>query len=132
MHTYDRHAYTPTQELYFIDVDHGRGEARSRVTPHCPCLTRARAGSRGFWVTNRARLMTHREILAFQGVPEVWVKGKGVTDRQLRLMAGNAFSLNVASRVLLNVLRCVDFVLTRVRTCLSDPWGDSVGGGGAC
>lgn len=131
MHTYDT-CITPTQELYFIDVDHGRGKACSRVTPHCPCLTRARSGSRGFWVTNRARVMTHREILAFQGVPEDWVKGKGVTKRQLRLMAGNAFSLNVASRVLLNVLRCVDFVPKRVRTCLSDPWGDSVGRGGAC
>lgn len=109
------------QDLYFIDIDHGRPAIRA-VKDFCPCLTRTRAGAQGFWVSTRGRVISHSEILRFQGVRPEWLKHEGVPPRQLRLMAGNAWSINVAGRILLALIKCLD--LCPEGCYLRDPWGE--------
>ena len=69
----------------------------------CPCLTRARAGSGGHWVSNRSRLLSIEEMLALQGMPAD-VRREGISNRQLGLMIGNAMSVNVLERILVRLL----------------------------
>jgi DNA (cytosine-5)-methyltransferase 1 len=69
----------------------------------CPCLTRARAGSGGHWVSSRSRLLTIEEMLALQGMPPD-VRREGISNRQLGLMIGNAMSVNVLERLLVRLL----------------------------
>lgn len=83
-----------------------------------PCVTRARAGDRGFYSTRCKRVLTTADFLALQGVQYQDVQAPGVTDRQLRLMAGNAWSLNVAAKVLKSLVECVGLG----RDGLKDPW----------
>ena len=107
------------KDLYFIDIDHGRPV--SRVNKGCcPCLTRTRAGAQGFWVSTRGRQISHDEILRFQGLDRKWIKSRGVGDRQIRLMAGNAWSVNVAARVLFQILKCLNLAPGSCK--LRDPW----------
>jgi site-specific DNA-cytosine methylase len=75
-----------------------------------PCLTRTRAGSGGYWITTANGLLTTREMLRLQGLPETFEQtaaAAGVTDRQLRQMIGNAMSVNVLVVVLSRLLPAV-------------------------
>jgi DNA-cytosine methyltransferase len=76
-----------------------------------PCLTRTRCGENGYWINNRALgqrgMMTTQEMLRLQGLPTRLIgtaRAAGVTDRQLRLMIGNAMSMNVLVCVLRRIL----------------------------
>ena len=63
-----------------------------------PCLTRARAVSGGYWITNANGLLTTREMLRLQGLPECLAtiaETAGVSERQLCQMIGNAMPVNV-------------------------------------
>ena len=75
-----------------------------------PCLTRTRAGSGGYWVTGVNRLLTTREMLRLQGLPDQFIEHAStanVTDRQLRQMIGNAMSVNVLVTILSRLLPAV-------------------------
>ena len=63
-----------------------------------PCLTRARAGNGGCWITKVNGLLTTREMLRLQGLPECLIKiakTARISERQLCQMIGNAMSVNV-------------------------------------
>jgi len=63
-----------------------------------PRLTRTRAGSGGYWIAGVSRLLTTREMLRLQGLPDQFVEHAStasVTDRQFRGTIGNAMSVNV-------------------------------------
>lgn len=92
--------HDPSADTWIINVfsrqPHGmRGQ--------CPCLTRARAGAGGHWVTSRSRLLTVEEMLSLQGMPSD-VRRDGISNRQLGLMIGNAMSINVLERLLVRLL----------------------------
>ena len=68
-----------------------------------PCLTRTRAGSGGYWITRVNGLLTTREMLRLQGLPECLItiaETAGVSERQLCQMIGNAMSVNVLVTIL--------------------------------
>jgi len=80
----------------------------------CPCLTRGRAGSGGHWVSTRRRLLTIDEMLTLQGIPAD-VHRKGISNRQVGYMIGNAMSVNVLERLLLRLLPGVGLLPERPR-----------------
>jgi site-specific DNA-cytosine methylase len=91
----------PRKEDWFVDVMSSPKFANGGRKDALPCLTRARGGTCGFWITSRGRFTTLRELMRFQGFrPTLRRPGSKVSDRQLGMALGNAWSLNVASRVL--------------------------------
>ena len=95
----------PFNKLYFIDIDGSptyRGRPKENV---CPCLTRTRAGTGGFWVTSIASRMGTQSIAKFQGYDLDKVDVSDVSDRQLRPMLGNAWSINVSSWIVYTLMR---------------------------
>ena len=63
-----------------------------------PCLTRTRAGCGGYWITGVDGLLTTREMLRLQGLPEgltTIAETAAVSERQLCQMISNAMSVNV-------------------------------------
>ena len=72
-----------------------------------PCLTRTRAGSGGYWITGVNGLLTTREMLRLQGLPETFIQiaeAAAVSEPQLRQMIGNAMSVNVLVTILSRLL----------------------------
>ena len=83
-----------------LDIFSTKGRA---VVGKVPCLTRARAGSGGYYITTTGGLLTTHEMLRLQGLPEHFVHTTsqvGISQRQLRQMIGNAMSVNVLALVL--------------------------------
>ena len=89
----------PQQEIFTVDAQSGRNPpatTRNRV----PCLTRARAGGGGYFLTRRdlRRFLCVEEVLNLQGLPVTFRASglkAGLSDRQIGLMAGNAIPTNV-------------------------------------
>ena len=72
-----------------------------------PCLTRTRARSGGYWITRVNGLLTTREMLRLQGLPECLTtiaETAGISERQLCQMIGNAMSVNVFVTILSRLL----------------------------
>jgi site-specific DNA-cytosine methylase len=72
-----------------------------------PCLTRTRAGCGGYWITGVDGLLTTREMLRLQGLPECLTtiaETAAVSERQLCQMFGNAMSVNVWVAILSRLL----------------------------
>ena len=72
-----------------------------------PCLTRTRAGCGGYWITGVDGLLTTREMLRLQGLPECLTtiaETAAVSERQLCQMIGNAMSVNVWVAILSGLL----------------------------
>ena len=72
-----------------------------------PCLTRTRAGCGGYWITGVDGLLTTREMLRLQGLPECLTtiaETAAVSERQLCQMIGNAMSVNVLVAILSRLL----------------------------
>lgn len=83
----------------------------SGTVPHSmwgvsPCLTVTRAGSSGHWLSWLRRKMTTGEILSLQGISLERVGDYSVhmSERQLRMAAGNAVPVPLLSRVIHMVL----------------------------
>lgn len=104
------------KEDYMIDIDASPRFGVSIKKGHCGCLTRTRSGNGGFFITSRLRKMTLRELHRFQGFPAV-LKHSSATPRQLRLALGNAWSVNVAARVLYAIV-----VALTLSTSVVDPF----------
>jgi len=91
---------------------------------YSPCLTRARAGDGGHWLFQRDREMTTQEMLRLQGMRAsrfrlpVSRSGERMRERQLRMMIGNAFSVNVVVRILSRLLPAAGLT-----DALKDPYG---------
>ena len=75
-----------------------------------PCLTRSRAGTGGHWLTWKQRFMHTEEILRLMGVDMASIPQGVVSDRALRLMAGNAVSVDLLSLVLGSLLDAAGLV----------------------
>jgi site-specific DNA-cytosine methylase len=89
-----------------VALDIFASKARTMVGK-VPCLTRTRAGSGGYWITGANGLLTTREMLRLQGLPECLIKiaeTAGVSERQLCQMIGNAMSVNVLVAILSRLL----------------------------
>ena len=86
----------------FVDAQAGRKFVSSQQGC-CPCITRSRGGTRGFYMIGKDRWMTIREIAALQGLPS-WVVDrflqKGVSETVLGRALGDAMSLHVLLRIL--------------------------------
>ena len=92
----------------------------SSTLDYTPCLTRARAGSGGFFITTRGRLTTTTEIFKLQGIDPQRITRTSVTDRQVRLAVGNGWPINVASRLIFKMMRA----LGKGGTSMCDLWAN--------
>ena len=93
-----------------IFASRGRASQGRPMVGLVPCLTRTRAASGGYWITGIDRLLTTREMLRLQGLPEHFTElaeNSHVTDRQLRQMIGNAMSVNVLVAIMSRLLPAV-------------------------
>jgi DNA (cytosine-5)-methyltransferase 1 len=103
----------PPSGLAALDIFASKNRAtqsRSPMVGLIPCLTRTRAGSGGYWITGIDRLLTTREMLRLQGLPDHFTElaeRANVSDRQLRQMIGNAMSVNVLVTILSRLLPAV-------------------------
>lgn len=108
----------------FVDAQAGRPFASSQHRT-CPCITKARGGTHGFYVVSMRRWMTIHEIAGFQGMPS-WVTDrflqKGITESILGRALGDAMSLNVLMRVLPRAL----FVSGVLHVLPNDLWEDAL------
>ena len=89
-----------------VALDIFASKARTMVGK-VPCLTPTRAGSGGCWITGANGLLTTREMLRLQGLPECLIKiaeTAGVSERQLCQMIGSAMSVNVLVAILSRLL----------------------------
>jgi DNA (cytosine-5)-methyltransferase 1 len=91
-----------------IALDIFASPARARaVVGKVPCLTLTRAGTGGYWITGVNGLLTTREMLRLQGLPDKFIQiaeTAGVSERKLRRMIGNAMSVNVLVTILQRLL----------------------------
>ena len=102
------------------DVQSGR-ESRPSLGV-VPCLTRSRCGTGGHWLFHKNRMLHLREIEILQGIPANRVKWAGLcSERNYKQMIGNAFTVSVATRVCLALLRTI--AASKTLPDLADPWG---------
>ena len=99
----------PGKVNYVIDIAASEQFARSYMEERSPTLTRARAGSGGYYLTAWRRLMTTREIAKLQGFPGDIKRGQA-TERQFRQMCGNAMTTTVVARVLEMLLKAGGYI----------------------
>ena len=91
----DKQGLAQSSTAIALDIFAATGRA---MVGRVPCLTRSRAGAGGYWITTTAGLLTTREMLRLQGLPERLINAAelaGISERQLRQMIGNAMSVNV-------------------------------------
>lgn len=103
-------------QSYFIDVDGSRVGVRKNI---CPCITRTRGSAGGFWMPAHWRRMGVTTMAKFQGIPLDKLDMRRVSSRQQGQMIGNAWSLNVSTRVMRELLLCMNFATSEE---MRDPW----------
>ena len=112
------------KQYVFVDAHAGHG-FRGNPSTWCPCITKARGGSNGFYVLALQRFMTIHEIAGFQGLPS-WVVNrllrKGITKTHLGRALGDAMSLNVLMRHLPLALHAAGLL----NTLPDDLWAEAV------
>ena len=97
---------------YSLDIwsgrrDFGHRDYPGRMRDRVPCITRARGGAGGYYITSVQRLLTVEEMLNLQGLPLSYravARREGVSDRQLGMMVGNAIATNVLQAILPRML----------------------------
>ena len=108
----------PMSEYVFVDVDAGKKFGQWKLDV-LPCLTASRGKRGGFFCTALRRRLTPEECLRFQGFKmtrKTWEK-HGLTACEMGEAAGNAMSVNVVQRILVNLLRATDLCRD-----VEDPW----------
>ena len=100
-------------DWYVVDTHAGK-QYRSMAHNRCPCITKARGASRGFFVTRLKRHLTVIELARLQGVPtdvahELLDAANG-DHKILGQGVGDAMSLNVLMRLLPRALRAAGLV----------------------
>lgn len=90
----------PHKEAWIVDID--SSAPRSKSVFNCaPCITCSRRS--GHWVTNRGRRLNLAEMLRLQGMrPDTFIQA--VSNAQLGKQIGNAMSVNVLERLLVQLL----------------------------
>ncbi|MDP7560267.1 MAG: DNA cytosine methyltransferase, partial [Planctomycetota bacterium] len=116
--------HDPQRETFVIDCD--ASAKRLKWRKDCsPCITRSRC--RGHWISNKERRFTIEEMFRLQGMdPSIFIKvnSASTTGQQL----GNAMSVNVVERLLLQILKATG--LTGSKKEQVDRWrsGEAIGG----
>ena len=98
----------PAKEMYCLGI----GSTEDRATymkEQSPTLTRTRCGAGGFFLSAWKRMMTTADIQKLQGFPTSFRRGSA-TDRQLRMMMGNAMSIPVLARIQRMVLAAAGYI----------------------
>jgi DNA (cytosine-5)-methyltransferase 1 len=114
----------PFYEPWVIDCDGSPGFTKA-FPGVSPCITRAR--HRGHWLTSMGRRMTLQEALRLQGFDDCFENP--VSERQLRMMLGNAMSLNVLERIFCSLLPAAGLSGSLLDPLIGDavsPWGRRV------
>jgi hypothetical protein len=75
-----------------------------------PCLTAARAGQGGHWVTSRGRRLTSREMQALMGIVPDKLNTSMVKVGRFHRMLGNAMAVNVLERIFARLLPAAGIV----------------------
>ena len=75
-----------------------------------PCLTAARAGQGGHWVTSRGRRLTSREMQALMGIVPDKLNTSMVKVGRFHRMLGNAMAVNVLERIFVRLLPAAGIV----------------------
>ena len=90
-------------------MDVAGSESRTSVMAEkSPCLTRGRAGTHGHYLLPQRRMMCLAELEELQGIPAGHLCiPAGVTESQYGQMLGNAFTVPVAGRVAIALLKQV-------------------------
>lgn len=95
----------PFEAPYCIDLDASDGRVHL-MHDQLKCLTRGRV--HGFWITNRGRRMTVRDLMKAQGImPDTIVMHDRVSDYQYGQMAGNTMYGNVLKAVFGQVFKAL-------------------------
>ena len=110
--------YDPEVQNIFVDLD-----ASERFAPWrhdlCPCITRTRAASAGFYITSRKRRLSTAEMLKLQGIrPENMRKYRGMSPGVLNAAVGNAMSACVLERLLPRIAYAIGCIPER----MPDEW----------
>lgn len=98
----------PASVMYMLDISASE-EFSSYMKEQCPTLTRNRAGSGGFYLSAWKRMLTTNEISKLQGFPLSTVRAPA-TDRQFKMMLGNAMTVPVLARLQHMVLASAGFI----------------------
>eukprot|EP00439_Symbiodinium_sp_Y106_P059280 s5680_g8.t1 len=102
-----------------------QGCKENNIDPMSEYLTASRGKSGGFFCTALRRRLTPEECLRFQGFKmtrKTWEK-HGLTACEMGGAAGNAMSVNVVQRILVNLLRATDLCRD-----VEDPLEDAIFG----
>jgi DNA (cytosine-5)-methyltransferase 1 len=101
----------PLEETWFIDIHASKTRVNVRKGV-CPCLTKSRAGLKGFWVSNRGCLLTTNQMLALQGIkPGKLVRPvDDATEKQFDSAIGHAVSVPVLQAILVNVCKAIGYI----------------------
>ena len=73
------------KQVLIVDVNVGPSRAPVFALDKMPCITRSRGSASGFFIVNKSRMTTARELLRFQGFTEDFVTDC-VSDRQIGAM----------------------------------------------
>lgn len=102
--------YDPKVETFIVDCDAAKPKSR-HTWDSSPCLTRSRY--QGHWITNQNRRMTKEEMLRLQGMDPTKIK-VAVPENELGQQIGNAMSINVIERILVQVLKATNLANTEI------------------
>eukprot|EP00959_Pyramimonas_sp_CCMP1952_P062401 1304623-Pyramimonas_sp.AAC.2 len=109
------HEKFPGKSGVFIDFDSSKPYATHNV---CPCITKNRGSTGGFWVRSLKRRMGIRLMGKFQGIRIADLNMSKLSDPMIGSMLGNAWSINVSARVIKHVL----ISMGRLPETFRDPW----------
>ena len=103
----DQYNGDPIRETWFVGPH--ASEGRSGVYKDvCPCLTKTRAGSGGFYVTNRGTTLSTATMLQLQGIsPKRMLKPPQASTRNFNMAIGSAMTMPVLCRIMFAELQSV-------------------------
>lgn len=92
----------PWKDHYIINVG---GSKPSWTHGFCPCLTRSRCGSRGYFATWLCRKLTVKEMWLLMGLPRgSWSSAsEAISEAQLGKIIGNGISIPMLASVMKEV-----------------------------
>ena len=76
--------------------------SRNHRVLSCPCITKSRAATLGFWCSTKGGRLSADELAMLQGFSPATIdwKSAGIADKKFASCLGNAQSLNVVEAVL--------------------------------
>lgn len=100
----------PFSQPYIADIDSTTSRMKFMLDL-TPCITCARCGNRGHWITNRGRRLNIVEMMRLQGMH---TPGDGfkivVCNTEMGRQVGNGMSVNVMERLLARILPAAGLV----------------------